>query len=66
MLNFLIPKFIILVELIEYGLALCCIHCPTLSKTQDIITVLEYLKLCCNKLKFISGGDYNSTLLNGP
>ena len=52
----------ILVELTEYSVALCCIYCPPLSKVQDIITVLEYLKLCCNTLNLVV--HYNFNLLN--
>ena len=55
----------LLLELIEYKLALCFIYCPPRSTVENIASTIESFKrLVSNKYNLIVGGDFNVNLLD--
>jgi len=54
----------ILIDLMQFNLALCCLYCPPKTEVTDVIKVISLLKLKSNcKRPFIAAGDFNINLL---
>ena len=55
----------LLLELMEYKLALCCMYCPPRCTVENIaITVESFKRLVSNKYNLIVGGDFSVNFLD--
>ena len=55
----------ILIELLQYDIALCCMYCPPKTDLTDIVSIISDLKTKVNcKFNFIATGDFNINLLD--
>ena len=54
----------ILLELLTFKIAFCCVYCPPGTKTNNIINLIEHIKGTVeSKSQIVFGGDFNINIL---